>query len=127
MTDTDTIHDLEDQRQTLLLRQIDLDEAKSRVLKLARLYPTYGGITVEETNLRTAKIAADRKLVDSALADIETRLAELTRVLPVTLTVSDLTDIVSLFEYTFSGKTPPAAVAAMLGRLKNLTKGSTSS
>jgi len=48
-------------------------------------------------------------------------------VLPVTLTVSDLTDIVSLFEYTFSGKTPPAAVAAMLGRLKNLTKGSTSS
>ncbi len=77
MTDTDTIRDLEDQRQTLLLRQIDLDEAKSRVLKLARLYPTYGGITVEETNLRTAKIAADRKLVDSALADIETRLAEL--------------------------------------------------
>jgi hypothetical protein len=127
MTDTDTIRDLEDQRQTLLLRQIDLDEAKSRVLKLARLYPTYGGITVEETNLRTAKIAADRKLVDSALADIETRLAELTRVLPVTLTVSDLTDIVSLFEYTFSGKTPPAAVAAMLVRLKNLTKGSTSS
>ncbi len=127
MTDTDTIHDLEDQRQTLLLRQIDLDEPKSRVLKLARLYPTYGGITVEETNLRTAKIAADRKLVDSALADIQTRLAELTRGLPVTLTVSDLTDIVSLFEYTFSGKTPPAAVAAMLGRLKNLTKGSTSS
>jgi hypothetical protein len=118
-----TMTDLEDRSQQLRMSIIDLEEAQGRVLKLGRLDPAHGGITCDEMNSRTAKIAAERKPIDSELAALEKAIAEATAAQPVEFKSSHLTDIITLFEFAFTGKTPPPAAIAALERLRTLSKG----
>jgi hypothetical protein len=117
-----TISKLEDRRTILKLEIFELDQAKARALHFAGMSAKDGGTTVEETNARTARIAVDRKVLDSELATIEIQLAEMTAALPITLKAANLKDIISLFESAFQQKTPPPSAVAALDRLRTLAR-----
>ena len=67
MTDPAIIANLRDRRQTLLAKVAELDDARQLVLLTSRS----GRISVEVANAQTAKIAAERSVVDAVLANTE--------------------------------------------------------
>jgi hypothetical protein len=115
-----TISDLEDRRAILLLKTLELDQARDRALVMGRMEPKLGGTTLDETNARAAKIAIEQRAISTELVELEISIAEMVAVQPIVLKGSDLADIIGLFEYAFNARTPSGAVLAALDRLRRL-------
>jgi len=115
---TQTILDLKNKYQALLAHQIDLDEARSIIMRRGKT-----GMHPDEVNAKLDPIIAEQKTVSSELVELQISIAEMQALIPIELKSADLRDIVSLFEYALNNRTPPPAIVAALGRLNNLMKG----
>jgi hypothetical protein len=101
-------------RQQLTQKSVDLEDARQNVMARGKL----GQISIDETNAQLAAIIAKRNLADAELAGFDAGIAATTAVLPITLKVADLADLIAVLEYSISNRTPPPAAIAALDRLK---------
>jgi hypothetical protein len=117
MTET-VLQNLQARRQQLLSKVAELDQSQ----QLAMLNVKVGRISIEQANIETAKIAAERIPVAAVLESTDAILGEMIAGLPIELKVADVCDIICLFENAFQQKSPSGAAVVALDRLRKLAR-----
>jgi hypothetical protein len=118
MRDSIVLQTLYDRRADLLQQVSVLEDQKQLILLNAKT----SQITPDRANALQAEIAGKRSVADAVLASTESIIAEVTAGLPLELRVSDIVDIVRIFEAAFAAKTIPQNASYALDRLRTLAR-----